>query len=124
MNSTPTRVETRRNDLLQDVAEVTGEKLIKVLGLPEERAAEVGNAIADFLAEHWRGQNIYFPGAWRFKCMDRDWEIHRRMERGNAPDLAAEFGISFVRVYQIFKRCQQQLKLERAQKNLNDKGKK
>lgn len=119
MNASQTKADARRSELLQEVAEVTGLQLIKAHGIPEEKAHEVGNAIADFLADHWKGQTIYIPGAWRYKCLDRDWEIHRLMARGNANELAAKYGLSLVRIYQIHKRCQLQLRQQREQSKNN-----
>lgn len=100
-----TAAEVRRHELLADVAENVAQRLIEKHGLAQDIAIDVGNDLADFLAEHWRGQNIYMVGDRQFKLNHRDWEIFHRMERGNAHELAAEFGISFVRVYQIYKRC-------------------
>lgn len=119
MNAPKTLADRRRNDLLQEVAEVTGLRLINELGIPDGKAQDVGNAIADHLADHWKGQTIYFPGGWQFKCQARDWEIHKRLSRGNANDLAAEFGLSQVRIYQIHKRCQLELKRQREQSSSN-----
>lgn len=99
-----TGAELRRHDLLADVAEVSAHYLIEKHGMVPEAAAEIGNHLADFLAEHWKGQNIYMVGDRGFKLSKRDLEIYRRMERGNASELAAEFNISYVRVYQIYKR--------------------
>lgn len=106
--STTTMVETsadvRRHELLADVAEQTARHLIKH-GIPEDQACDVGNELADFLCEHWNGQNIYMVADSQFKLSKRDQEIFRRMQRGNAHDLAKEFGVSYVRIYQIHKRC-------------------
>lgn len=98
-------VDLRRHDLLADVAEQVARRLIEKHETAEDAAIDVGNVIADFLAAHWAGQNVYFVYDKAFKLSERDWEIFRRMERGNAHELAREYGISFVRVYQIYKRC-------------------
>lgn len=97
--------DVRRHELLADVAEQTARRLIEKHTLDEAVAVDVGNAIADFLADHWKGQNVYIVGDQAYKLAERDWEIFRRMERGNAHELAKEFGISYIRVYQIHKRC-------------------
>lgn len=100
-----TLTEARRHELLADVAEQTALRLIEKHGLEEEKACDVGNCVADFLAEHWKGQSIYMPGDQAFKLNARDWEIFNRFERGNANELAREFGRSKVRIHQIYKRC-------------------
>lgn len=97
--------DVRRHELLADVAEQTARRLIERHALDEGLAVDVGNALADFLAEHWKGQNVYIVGDQAYKLAERDWEIFRRMERGNAHELAKEYGISYIRVYQIHKRC-------------------
>lgn len=100
-----TAIEARRHELLADVAEQAAQRLIEKHGLDEEKACDVGNFVADFLAEHWRGQSIYMPADQAFKLNARDWEIFRRFERGNSNELAREFGVSKVRIHQVYKRC-------------------
>lgn len=99
-----TNADRRRHELLADVAEQTARNLIKH-GISEEKACDIGNELADFFSEHWNGQNIYMVADSQFKLSKRDHEIYQRMERGNAHELAKEFGLSYVRVYQIYKRC-------------------
>lgn len=104
-NPFDTPANARRHELLADVAEHTARRLMEAHGIAEAIAVDVGNDLADLLADHWKGQNIYIVGDQQFKLSQRDWEIFRRMERGNAHDLAKEYGISYVRVHQIFRRC-------------------
>lgn len=100
-----TSADVRRHELLADVAERVGQVLIDNHGLSDEIGVDVGNAIADFLADHWCGQIVYITADTPFKLDKRDHDIFQRMRRGNAHELAREFGISYVRVYQIYKRC-------------------
>ena len=97
--------DARRHELLADLAERTATRLIEKCGLEEEFACDIGNHVADFLADHWKGQTLYLPSDQAYRLNQRDWEIFQRMERGNANDLAKEYGISKVRVHQVFKRC-------------------
>jgi Mor family transcriptional regulator len=97
--------DARRHELLADVAERIAQRLIEKHAVEEDAACDVGNDLADFLADHWKGQTFYLPADQAYRLDQRDWDIFRRMERGNAPDLAREFGISKVRVHQVFKRC-------------------
>ena len=99
-----TNADIRRHELLADVAEQTARNLIKH-GIPEEKACDIGNELADFFSEHWNGQNIYMVADSQFKLSKRDQEIYQRMQRGNAHELAKEFGLSYVRIYQIYRRC-------------------
>ena len=100
-----TGADIRRHELFADLAEQVAKRVIEKHGLGEDAGADIGNDIADFVAEHWKGQNIYVNGDSAFKLNARDIEIFNRFGRGNAQDLAKEFGISYVRVYQIYKRC-------------------
>lgn len=97
--------DARRHELLADVAERIAQRLIEKHAIGEDAACDVGNDLADFLADHWKGQTFYLPADQAYRLDQRDWEIFRRMERGTAPDLAREFGISKVRVHQVYKRC-------------------
>lgn len=95
----------RRHELLADVAEQTAAQLIRKHGIAEDVACDIGNHLADFLSEHWHGQTVYMIADSQFKLSKRDMQIYERLQRGNAHELAKEFGISFVRVHQIYKRC-------------------
>jgi Mor family transcriptional regulator len=99
-----THADIRRHEMLQDLAEASANHLIREHAVDQAVACDLGNTIADFLCNHWKGQNVYIPADTPFKMSARDLEIYRRMERGNAPDLAREFNLSFVRVYQIYRR--------------------
>lgn len=94
----------RRSELFQDIAENVASELIKSCQLPDKQAADIGNKLSDFLIQHWKGQTIYIPSDYKYKNSARDEEICARMSRGNAYELAAEYGISYVRVYQIYRR--------------------
>lgn len=107
--STTSMVETnadiRRHELLADVAENAAKRLIDKHSLDPDLACDIGNDLADFLSEHWKGQNVYMNADAQFKLSRRDLQIYQRMQRGNAHELAMEFGLSYVRIYQIYKRC-------------------
>lgn len=104
MNFPPeTATEARRHELLADVAEHIAQRLIEKHGV-EEAAFDVGNSLADFLADHWKGQDIYMPGDQAFKPNARLGDLSPIRAR-NSDELAREHGISKVRVHQIYKRC-------------------
>ncbi|SDO77829.1 Transcriptional regulator, Middle operon regulator (Mor) family [Rhodoferax sp. OV413] len=104
-DSAETGADHRRHELLSDVAEAVAQFVIDKKIMEPDPAMELGNHLADFLADHWKGQKIYMVGDRDFKLNKRDLEIYQRMQRGNANELAAEYNISYVRVYQIYKRC-------------------
>lgn len=101
----PNPNDERRHELLADCAEQAAKRLIEKHEIDEDVACDIGNDLADFLADHWKGQTFYLPADQEYRLNKRDWEIFRRMERGNANDLAKEFNISKVRVHQVYKRC-------------------
>lgn len=117
MSPPSTNSEARRHELLSGAAESTALRLIQKHGMAPDAAADVGNALADYLVENWKGQHIYLPAEHAFKLNQRDMEIYRRLERGNAQELAQEFGISYVRVYQINRRVKAEM-LKRNQPSL------
>lgn len=100
-----TPAEARRHELLADAAEQIAQRLIEKHGLEHEAACDIGNSLADFLAEHWRGQSIYMPADQAFKLNARDWDIFHAFRRGNSNELAKQHGVSKVRIHQIYKRC-------------------
>lgn len=95
----------RRHELLAAVAEHTAQRLVEKHKLPLDQAADIGNDLADWMAEYFGGQSVYFVKDEGFRLNARDRMIFERMARGNAHELAAELGISYVRVYQIHRRC-------------------
>lgn len=100
----------RRHDLLADVAEHTALRLVKKHGMAEDVAADIGNDLADWMADHFGGQNVYFVKDEGYKLNERDLSIFNEIERGNAYEIAAKHGLSYVRVYQIYKRVLTELR--------------
>lgn len=95
----------RRHELLASVAEHTAKRLIDKHGLEVELAADIGNDLADWMADYFGGQAVYFVKDAGVQLNERDRKIFEEMRRGNAHELAAKFGISYVRVYQVYRRC-------------------
>ena len=108
MSTTENPVEARRHELFADVAEQIAQHAIHKHGYEEDKAIDLGNFLADHLAQHWKGQNIYIGGDRPYKLNLRDWEIFNKMGRGNAHELAREYGLSYVRIHQIYRRCLQE----------------
>jgi hypothetical protein len=99
MNFPPeTATDARRHELLADLAEHVAQRLIEKHGMAEDAACDVGNSLADFLAEHWKGQTSTCPATRRSSSTSAIGRSSRRFERGNANELAREFNISKVRV--------------------------
>lgn len=104
INLVENNADIRRHELLADLAETTARRLIEKHGVEPEKACDVGNELADFISSHWQGQSIYIVSDSMYKLSKRDLEIYERMGRGNAHQIAKEMSISYVRVYQIYKR--------------------
>lgn len=83
----PNPMQERRHRLLSDVAEHVQVTAIQ-LGIKEDIAEHVGHAVADFLAEHWAGQQVNFPLKDAYGLAPR--------ERAIAADLASN-----MRIYEI-----------------------
>ena len=104
-NLAETNADIRRHELLADLAEQAAKFALEKLKISDDEAFEFGNHMADFVCTHWNGQNIYMVSDAQYKLSKRDLQIYERLQRGNAHELAKEFGISYVRVYQIYSRC-------------------
>lgn len=104
----------RRHDMLSSLAESSADWLVKNQGLSPEFAADLGNAVADFVATHYAGQHVYFVKDEAFHLDARDRKICAEMERGKAVDVAAKYGLSYVRVHQIYRRYLAELRARAA----------
>lgn len=90
-------------ELLVDLAEQCAVALRESAGLDRDKADQVGREIADRMAAHWGGQNIYFPMGLSIKLSRRDRQIYDKFNGHNQSDLAREFGVSLQWVYKIIK---------------------
>jgi len=99
-----TVMRRRASEALQSVADHVTERLQKDHKLSIDAAADIGNDLADWMADFLGGQLIYFARGKSREISTRDLQIFERMKRGNANELAAEFGISYVQVYSIYRR--------------------
>ena len=115
------QADCRRNELCAEVAAFAAEHAIERHRMAQEDANDLGEKVARILLDHFRGASIYFPKDTGLNKFARDWEIYRRLQRGNAQELAREHCISHVRVYQIHRRCQK-LKREEAAKCMGADG--
>ncbi|AOE92052.1 Mor transcription activator family protein [Ralstonia pseudosolanacearum] len=48
-------------ELLVDLAQHAAAALVELAALDSEKAEQLGREIANRMAAHWGGQNIYFP---------------------------------------------------------------
>lgn len=95
-------------ELLVDLAEQCSVALRENAGLDKEKADQVGREIADRMAAHWGGQNIYFPMGLSYKLSQRDRQIYDDFNGTNHSDLARKYGVSLVWIYKIVKTVRQE----------------
>lgn len=96
----------RGQELLSDLAAHAGQLLADRAGLDEEQAAQIGAELADYMRRHWGGQHLYFAKGDEHGLTKRDLEIWRRANGRNTSELASEYGLSRVRIYQILRAVQ------------------
>lgn len=61
MSATPkATMQERRHQLLVDVAELVA-TAVQDLGVTPDVAEHAGHVVADYLTEHWAGQQVNFP---------------------------------------------------------------
>jgi len=87
------KMEVLRLELLQDI-ESHARQIVADHGISQDVAEQVSIAIADFLADHWGGQNISFPKDYHYKLASRDLEIYRRFNGTNYHVLVKETGMT------------------------------
>lgn len=93
----------RRHDFLQAFAEQAAKRAMEA-GMAEDQAINFGVDLADWIANLYGGQHIYFVKDEASRLSKRDRQICAEMEFGKASDIAAKYGISYVRVHQIHRR--------------------
>lgn len=88
-------MESRRNELLADVATVA-DSVVRDCGLPTDVAEQIGAAVADALAEHWGGQVITIPMDYFFRLAQRECLILEEHRKGATyADLAKRYNMTY-----------------------------
>jgi len=95
-------------ELLIDLAQHVSVTLIELLTLDQDKAEQLGREIADRMAAHWGGQNIYFPMGLCLKLSQRDQQIFDEFNGTNHSDLARKYGVSLQWIYKIVKTVRQE----------------
>ncbi len=97
--------ETRSKgpELLIDLTEHIAVALCELVLMEEPRARHVAQEIADRMAAHWGGQNVYFPMGLSVKVSRRDRQIYDEFNGSNHSDLARTYGVSIQWIYKIVK---------------------
>lgn len=95
-------------ELLVDLAEQCAQVLMEIAGFDDEKAHNVGQEIAQRMAVHWGGQNIYFPMGVSFKLSQRYRQIYGEFNGTNHSELARKFRMSVPWIYKIVKAGRQE----------------
>lgn len=91
------------SELLVDLASHCGKTLVNALHIDEEQAFQIGREVAEQMASHWGGQNVYFPMGLTYKLSQRDRQIYADFTGNNHSDLVRKYGVSLQWVYKIIR---------------------
>lgn len=95
------RAARRRREIWLAISDHTANFLMRECGVEQDKAIEGAELLVKKLIDLVAGSSIYFAKDYTFELTARDEEICDRLERGNANDLAVEYGMSFVHIYAI-----------------------
>lgn len=90
-------------ELLVDLADQCAFALREIAGMDDDMSNQVAREVADRMASHWGGQNIYFPMGLSYKLSQRDHQIFAEFNGVNHSDLARKYGVSLQWIYKIVK---------------------
>ncbi|RZS86035.1 Mor transcription activator family protein [Pigmentiphaga kullae] len=99
--------EIKRHELLSDIMAHARQVLLEH-GVADAVAEQVAVAIADHLAQHWRGQVITIPADYHYGIAVRDEALYRQF-RGDYGALARLAGMTESGVRKMVARVQQRL---------------
>lgn len=107
----------KRHELLSGVA-AHAAVVAREHGMDAAVAEQLGNAIADHLAQTWAGATICIPKDHRFNLSKRDVEILSKFRGNNHHALAQQYGLTENAIYKLLKRVQDR-KFDRDQHKLD-----
>ncbi|WP_275629846.1 Mor transcription activator family protein [Pseudomonas sp. 273] len=87
-------------------------------GIATDLAEQVGHALADHIANQWRGTTLYIPSDYRHQITKRDLQILAEFNGRNHHALARKYGLVPSTIYKLLKRTQDR-KFERDQGKLD-----
>lgn len=90
-------------ELLVDLTEHVAAALSELVSMEDGTARHVAKEVADRMAAHWGGQNVYFPMGQAGKVSQRDRQIYEEFNGTNQSDLARKWGMSLQWIYKIVK---------------------
>lgn len=95
-------------EILRDLADQVALK-ISELGVDTEKCADIGFAVAEHIREHWGGQPIYLAKGVQYDFSMRDMQLFERFNGHNHVELAREYNLTVMRIYQIVKAVRAEL---------------
>ncbi len=101
MNSNALR--SKGPELLADLADHVTAVLVELAHLEQIEAKAIATEIANRMASHWGGQNVYFPMGLSYKLSQRDRQIYDEFDGHNQSALARKYKVSIQWVYKIIK---------------------
>ncbi|MCP1292943.1 MULTISPECIES: Mor transcription activator family protein [Chromobacterium] len=97
------RFRSKGPELLVDLAQHVAMTLKQLANTEQQQAEQLGQEIAERMAKHWGGQNIYFPIGLSYQSSLRDQQIYGEFTGGNHAELARRYGVSLQWIYKIIK---------------------
>ncbi|ARO89099.1 DNA-binding protein [Nitrosospira lacus] len=95
---------SKNAELLSDLVIHVAETTRTLCGVSDEKAIEVGQAVADLMAHIWGGQLIYFPKGMIRNLSKRDREIYAEFNGSNHSALAKKHDVSIQWIYRIIEK--------------------
>lgn len=104
-------------EIFEGIAAHAAEQLVETGLVDKERAADIGLSIAEFVRKNWSGMYVYLPKGITFDLDKKYHEIFQKFNGFNVPELAREYDLSEIRIYQIVKRVRTE-EIRRRQRDL------
>lgn len=118
MGQPSTRMQQRRNELMESLRELLERMLIEQGGHSPTAALVMASDCTDAYAQLVAGQTICYPKEYRFKLMRKELEIYNQFD-GNVPELAIKYDMTERGMYKLIARVRKRLR-ENAQPGLFD----
>lgn len=106
-----------RHELLDDIAAHTA-TVLSEHGIDAALAEQAGSAVADHLANQWRGATLYIPSDYHHRLTKRDLQILGEFNGRNHHALARKYNLTPSSIYKLLKRTQDR-KFDRDQGKLD-----
>ena len=104
MSENTNRGRERTAELIADMADQIEACLRSQLPeIGKDEARMVGRRVSRYMAQHWGGQNMYFPKDHYGRLSARDKEIWDKFNGHNQIELAAEYDLTMQHIYRILK---------------------